>query len=70
MGLFAQGSRVQNRPYTDLRPFHFGIIVGMHAQDIELYNVGPQMITAEEGTTSEKIVTCDQDQREMGNNDI
>ena len=68
MGLFAQGSRVQNRPYTDLRPFHFGIIVGMHAQDIEFSNVGPQMITAEDGTSSEKIVTCDQDQWDMGFN--
>ena len=30
----AQEKRVQNRPYTDLRPFHFGVVVGTHIQDI------------------------------------
>lgn len=64
----AQGSKVQNRPYTDLRPFHFGIVVGMHAQDLELNNVGPQMITGEDGVTAEKTVTCDQDKWDMGFN--
>lgn len=61
-------SKVQNRPYTDLRPFHFGIVVGMHAQDLELMNVGPQMITGEDGITAEKIITCDQDKWDMGFN--
>lgn len=61
-------SKVQNRPYTDLRPFHFGIVVGMHAQDLELMNVGPQMITLDDGTTAEKIITCDQDKWDMGFN--
>lgn len=64
----AQTNHVQNRPYTDLRPFHFGIIVGMHAQDLELNNVGPQMITGEDGVASEKLVTCDQDRWDMGFN--
>lgn len=68
LGIFAQGNRVQNKPYIDLRPFHFGIVVGMHAQDIEFSNVGPQMITAEDGTSAEKIVTCDQDKWDMGFN--
>ena len=40
----AQERKVQNRPYTDLRNFHFGVLVGTHLQDIELNNVGPQMI--------------------------
>ena len=26
----AQERRVQNRPYTDLREFHFGVLVGTH----------------------------------------
>lgn len=66
--LHAQGSKVQNRPYTDLRPFHLGIVVGMHAQDLEFTNAGPQMITGEDGVTTEKIVTCDQDRWDMGFN--
>ena len=35
----AQEKVVQNRPYTDLRPFHFGILVGTHLQDIEFDNI-------------------------------
>ena len=31
----AQEREVENRPYTDLRPFHFGVVVGTHLQDIE-----------------------------------
>ena len=62
----AQEKRVQNRPYTDLRPFHFGVVVGTHLQDIEFENVGPQLITNEDGTTTEKLVTCDQDRWDGG----
>ncbi|MBQ8127270.1 MAG: PorT family protein [Prevotella sp.] len=40
----AQERRVQNKPYIDLRPMHFGISIGVNLQDIELQNVGPQMI--------------------------
>ena len=50
---------MQNKPYIDLRPFHFGVLVGLHAQDIDFENVGIQTLTAEDGTTSEKLVTCD-----------
>lgn len=64
----AQGRAVQNRPYTDLRPFHFGVIVGTHFQDIEFNNIGPQMIMNEDGTQTEKIITCDQDRWDMGFN--
>lgn len=62
----AQRNVVQNRPYTDLRQFHFGIIVGTHLQDIELMNVGPQVVTNEDGTAAEQIVTCDQDRWDAG----
>ena len=31
----AQERTAQNKPYIDLRPLHFGILVGMHMQDIE-----------------------------------
>ena len=57
----AQERKPQNKPYIDLRPLHFGISVGFHAQDIELRNVGPQMITLGDGTTSTETVVCDQD---------
>lgn len=66
LGAGAQGTKVQNRPYTDLRPFHFGVLVGTHLQDMEFENVGPQMITGEDGVTAEKTVTCDQDRWDTG----
>lgn len=59
---------MQNRPYTDLRPFHFGVVVGTHFQDMEFNNIGPQMIAAEDGSQTEKLVTCDQDRWDMGFN--
>lgn len=64
----AQERTVQNRPYTDLRQFHFGVVVGMHMQDIELLNAGPQLITAEDGTTTETLVTADQNRWDPGIN--
>ncbi|MBQ8487606.1 MAG: PorT family protein [Prevotella sp.] len=57
----SQERRPQNKPYIDLRPLHFGISVGFHIQDIELQNVGPQIVTHEDGTTTEETVVCDQD---------
>ena len=58
--------RVQNRPYTDLRPFHFGVLLGTHFQDIEFNNVGTQHITHEDGSTSEAHITTDQDRWDAG----
>ncbi len=71
MGLttaMAQERTVQNRPYTDLRKFHFGVFVGTHLQDLEFKNVGPQMIEMEDGTVQEKLVVCDQDRWDPGFN--
>jgi hypothetical protein len=31
---------VQNRPYIDQRPFHYGFLAGVHMQDIEFENNG------------------------------
>ena len=64
----AQGNAVQNRPYTDLRPFHFGVVVGTHFQDIEFGNIGPQTVMNEDGTQGETLITCDQDRWDMGFN--
>ncbi len=63
----AQGKKVQNKPYIDLRPFHFGVVVGMHLQDMEMLNVGPQTVVADDGTTTQ-LVTCDQDRWDPGFN--
>lgn len=57
----AQKREVQNKPYIDLRPLHFGILVGMNMQDIEFENVGPQTIIAEDGTESIQTILCDAD---------
>ena len=48
LSAMAQGRKVQNKPYIDLRPLHFGISIGMHLQDMEVNNVGPQLL--EDGT--------------------
>jgi len=57
----AQERKPQNKPYIDLRPMHFGISVGFHMQDIEMQNVGPQVIVHEDGTETVETVVCDQD---------
>lgn len=59
---------VQNRPYTDLRQFHFGILVGTHLQDLEFENIGPQTVTLADGTTQTYTITTDQDKWDNGFN--
>lgn len=63
---WAQERTVENRPYTDLRTFHFGVLVGTHLQDLELTNVGPQTYINEDGAETESCVTVDQDRWDMG----
>ena len=58
--------KIQHKPYIDLRPMHFGILVGLNLQDIELENVGPQTITLEDGTTHEETIVCDDDRWNAG----
>ena len=57
---------VQNRPYADLRPLHFGVLLGTHVQDVELNNVGIQQLTHEDGSVSERLITVDQDRWDAG----
>ncbi|MBO4731138.1 MAG: outer membrane beta-barrel protein, partial [Bacteroidaceae bacterium] len=35
-----QNGKVQNRPYIDLRPFHYGFSIGLHQQSIIMPNTG------------------------------
>lgn len=60
--------RLQNKPYIDLRQFHFGVVVGTHFQDLELLNGGPQIITSDDGTQVEAVVVADQDRWDSGFN--
>lgn len=62
----AQERKVENRPYTDLRPFHFGVVVGTHLQDLELNNVGPVSFVDDEGNTVTSYVAVDQDRWDPG----
>ncbi len=62
----AQTRKIQHKPYIDLRPMHFGILVGMNLQDIELDNVGPQLITLDDGTTVEQTIVADADRWNAG----
>lgn len=64
----AQVQVVQNRPYTDLRPMHFGVLVGTHVQDLKFVNAGPQMIADENGNVVESLVTTDQSSWDIGFN--
>lgn len=57
----AQKRKVQNRPYIDLRPMHFGILIGFNMQDAEIDNIGPQNITLPDGTQTPANVLCDVD---------
>lgn len=64
---FAQERTVQNRPYTDLRPFHFGVMVGTHLQDLEIVNTGPQMVDLGDGNgLVQKVISVDQDRWDAG----
>lgn len=62
----AQDRSVENRPYTDLRPFHFGVVLGTHLQDMELNNVGPVTIETEDGGQYTSVVSVDQDRWDPG----
>ena len=59
---------VENRPYTDLRPFHLGILIGTHLQDLEFVNVGPQVVTDADGNQHTYVITTDQDRWDQGFN--
>ena len=53
--------QVQHKPYIDLRPLHFGILVCAHLQDVELNNIGPYNMTLQDGTVQEQYVLCEAD---------
>ena len=61
-----QDRRVQYKPYVDLRPMHFGILVGVHMQDLELENVGPHTMYDDEGNATEQYILCDADRWTAG----
>ena len=46
--LVAQERKVQNRPYIDMRHWHYGFLFGTHVQDIEFANNG-FLYSTEEG---------------------
>lgn len=46
----AQTRKVQNRPYIDLRAWHYGFLFGVHVQDLEFVHNG-WVNTLDDGTT-------------------
>jgi hypothetical protein len=64
----AQQRKVQNKPYIDLRPMHFGIHIGLNMQDAEFHNVGPQQIDLPELGLTDQLVLCDVDMWNPGFN--
>ena len=61
-----QDRRVQYKPYLDLRPMHFGILIGAHLQDLEFENVGMQTITDDNGNVTNQLIVCDADRWSPG----
>ena len=49
---FSQERKVQNRPYIDMRRWHYGFLFGLHVQDLEFVNNG--YIHAPEGAAEER----------------
>ena len=64
--MVAQERTVENRPYCDLRPFHFGVMVGTHLQDLELLNAGQVTFTDENEQEVTSNVTVDQNRWDPG----
>lgn len=62
----AQERTVQNKPYMDLRPIHFGVLVGSHLQDIEFNNIGIQNISDDKADSKQVVISTDQDRWDMG----
>ncbi len=62
----AQERTVQNRPYTDLRQLHFGVLVGANFQDLKFLNAGNITYIDEDGIEQQSLVTMDQDNWEPG----
>ena len=48
-GAVAQERKVQNRPYIDMRRWHYGFLFGTHMQDLEFVNNG-YIHTLDDGT--------------------
>ena len=61
IAIMAQERTVENSPYTDLRPFHFCVMVGTHFQDLEFNNTGLTSYIDADGNEKESNVTVDQD---------
>lgn len=64
--LWAQERKVENRPYTDFRKLHFGVLVGTHFQDIEFVNAGPITYIDDQGNEVQSTVTTDQSRWDPG----
>lgn len=57
----AQEAKPQNKPYIDLRPLHFGVLLGLHVQDVDFTNVGPQTIDIPEQGPAAASTLCESD---------
>lgn len=66
VSVMAQERTVQNRPYCDLRPLHFGVIVGTNMQDMKMLVNAPQPFVEEDGRVTQSDITCDQDRWDIG----
>ena len=62
----AQERTVENRPYTDLRPFHFGVLVEHPLPGYRIRNAGLVTYLDADGIEQQSCVTVDQDRWDTG----
>lgn len=65
-GASAQERTVENRPYYDLRPMHFGVVVGTHWQGLEFESLANTVVTDKDGNVTESVITAEQDRWDNG----
>ena len=66
LAIAQQDRQVQYKPYIDLRPMHFGILIGLHLQDLEFDQTGPFQMPDENGDVQQQYLLCDADRWAAG----
>ena len=66
LAIAQQDRQVQYKPYIDLRPMHFGILIGLHLQDLEFDQTGPFQMPDENGDMQQQYLLCDADRWAAG----
>lgn len=66
LSVSAQERTVENRPYCDLRPMHFGVVVGTNLQGMSLDCLPRVYYTDVDGVEQSDAITAEQDRWDNG----